>query len=76
MRHLGLGAYRFSIRWPRILPDGVGKLNPAGLAFYDRLLDEVLAAGLEPFVTLFHWDYPSALQRPVDGPIATRRLFG
>ena len=63
MRHLGLGAYRFSIRWPRILPDGVGKANPAGLAFYDRLLDTVLAADLEPFVTLFHWDYPSALQR-------------
>ncbi len=63
MRHLGFGAYRFSIRWPRILPDGVGKPNPAGLAFYDRLLDAVLAAGLEPFVTLFHWDYPSALQR-------------
>jgi beta-glucosidase len=63
MRNLGLGAYRFSIRWPRVLPDGVGEPNPAGLAFYDRLLDGVLAAGLEPFVTLFHWDFPSALQR-------------
>jgi len=50
MRNLGLGAYRFSIRWPRVLPDGVGEPNPAGLAFYDRLLDGVLAAGLATVV--------------------------
>ncbi len=63
MRRLGLGAYRFSIRWPRILPDGVGKVNPAGIAFYDRLLDVLLEAGIEPFVTLHHWELPSVLQR-------------
>jgi beta-glucosidase len=63
MRDLGLEAYRFSIRWPRILPEGTGKVNPAGLAFYDRLLDELTAAGIEPFVTLYHWDLPAALQR-------------
>jgi beta-glucosidase len=63
MRELGLGAYRFSIRWPRVLPDGVGKINPKGLAFYDRLVDGLLEAGIEPFLTLYHWDMPAALQR-------------
>ena len=63
MRRLGLGAYRFSIRWPRVLPEGIGKVNPKGIAFYDRLLDAVLAANLEPFVTLHHWDFPSTLHR-------------
>jgi beta-glucosidase len=63
IRELGLGAYRFSIRWPRIRPDGIGEINPAGAAFYDRLVDELLAAGIEPFVTLHHWDLPAALQR-------------
>ena len=58
MRDIGLNAYRFSLRWPRILPDGTGDLNAAGSSFYDRLVDELLAAGIEPFVTLFHWDLP------------------
>jgi len=61
MKQLGLKAYRFSIAWPRILPAGRGALNPKGLAFYDRLVDELLAAGIRPFVTLYHWDLPSAL---------------
>ncbi|MGA3218949.1 MAG: GH1 family beta-glucosidase [Acidimicrobiales bacterium] len=61
MRGLGLNAYRFSVRWPRVIPDGSGRVNEAGLGFYDRMLDGVLRAGLEPFVTLFHWDMPSAL---------------
>ncbi|NLX59852.1 MAG: beta-glucosidase [Phycisphaerae bacterium] len=58
MRKIGLKAYRFSIAWPRVVPDGVGAVNPRGLAFYDRLVDELLAAGIEPWPTLFHWDMP------------------
>src|SRR6266508_1587827 len=59
---LGLGAYRFSIAWPRVVPDGRGAVNQAGLAFYDRLVDGLLAAGVEPYPTLFHWDLPQALE--------------
>jgi beta-glucosidase len=55
---LGLNGYRFSVSWPRVLPSGVGKPNAEGLAFYDRLVDGLLAAGIEPYVTLFHWDLP------------------
>lgn len=61
MKELGLQAYRLSLSWPRILPEGVGSLNEKGLAFYDRLIDELLGAGVEPWITLFHWDYPLAL---------------
>jgi beta-glucosidase len=61
MRQLGLRGYRFSISWPRVLPDGVGQVNETGLAFYDRLVDELLAAGIQPWLTLFHWDYPREL---------------
>ena len=63
MVRLGLGAYRFSIAWPRILPAGDGAINQAGLDFYDRLVDALLAKGIEPFPTLYHWDLPSPLQR-------------
>ena len=62
MKALGAKAYRFSIAWPRVFPDGTGTPNPKGLDFYDRLLDELLANGLEPFATLYHWDLPQALQ--------------
>ena len=62
LRELGLGAYRFSISWPRVLPAGTGRVNPAGLAFYDRLVDELLDAGVRPFVTVYHWDLPQVLQ--------------
>lgn len=61
MRDLGLLGYRFSISWPRVLPEGTGKVNPAGLGFYDRLVDALLAAGVTPYATLFHWDLPYEL---------------
>lgn len=63
MHELGLGAYRLSISWPRVLPDGTGRSNAKGLAFYDRLIDGLLAAGIEPWVTLYHWDMPLALHQ-------------
>ena len=62
MKGLGIKAYRFSISWPRIFPEGVGAPNPKGLDFYSRLVDDLLAHGIEPFATLFHWDLPQALQ--------------
>ncbi|MEV4007770.1 GH1 family beta-glucosidase [Actinomadura sp. NPDC049753] len=62
MAELGLRAYRFSIAWPRVLPAGGGPVNAAGLAFYDRLVDALLAAGIEPHPTLYHWDLPQELQ--------------
>jgi len=62
MRELGLEAFRFSIAWPRVLPEGRGRVNAAGLDFYDRLVDELLAAEIEPFATLFHWDTPQAIE--------------
>ena len=62
MREIGLDAYRFSISWPRVLPSGRGQVNTAGLDFYDRLVDGLLEAGILPFVTLYHWDLPQALQ--------------
>jgi beta-glucosidase len=62
LSRLGVKAYRFSLAWPRILPEGTGKVNSAGLDFYDRLVDAVLAKGIEPFATLYHWDLPQALQ--------------
>ncbi|MFH1499806.1 MAG: GH1 family beta-glucosidase [Verrucomicrobiota bacterium] len=61
MAQIGLNAYRFSVSWPRVIPNGTGAVNKAGLGFYDRLVDELLAAGIEPWITLFHWDFPSEL---------------
>lgn len=62
LSELGVGAYRFSIAWPRLFPNGTGPLVQAGFDFYDRLVDRLLAAGIDPFVTLYHWDLPQALQ--------------
>lgn len=63
MKRIGLHAYRLSVSWPRVLPEGVGAVNSKGLDFYDRLIDELLKAGIVPYVTLYHWDLPSALYR-------------
>jgi beta-glucosidase len=62
MRALGLGAYRFSVAWPRVIPEGRGAVNARGLDFYERLVDGALARGLAPHVTLYHWDLPQPLQ--------------
>jgi beta-glucosidase len=63
MSDMGLKAYRFSVSWSRIFPEGTGPLNESGADFYDRLVDALLAKGIEPWLTLFHWDYPLALYR-------------
>jgi len=62
MKALGLGAYRFSISWPRVQPGGSGQFNAAGIAFYSDLVDELIGAGIEPVVTLYHWDLPQELE--------------
>jgi len=67
MRELNLRAYRFSIAWPRVLPQGRGAVNQRGLDFYDRLVDGLRGAGIEPLVTLYHWDLPAALQFELGG---------
>jgi beta-glucosidase len=71
MKELGLHAYRFSIAWPRLLPVGRGSINQPGLDFYDQLVDALLEAGIEPFVTLYHWDLPQALQDEEGWPART-----
>lgn len=63
MKDMGIKAYRFSISWPRVIPEGIGTINEKGIRFYEDLVDELLANGIEPYVTLFHWDYPYALHQ-------------
>jgi beta-glucosidase len=67
MAELGVKAYRFSIAWPRVQPDGKGAFNEKGLAFYERLVDGLLERGMQPFATLYHWDLPLALQETQQG---------
>jgi beta-glucosidase len=67
IKALGAKAYRFSIAWPRVFPEGDGAPNPKGLDFYDRLVDELLNNGIEPFATLYHWDLPQSLQDKIGG---------
>ena len=78
MKDLGATAYRVSVSWPRIFPEGTGTPNPKGLDFYNRLVDELKAAGIEPFATLYHWDLPQALQDRHKGWQSrdTARAFG
>ena len=61
MKEIGLKSYRFSVSWPRVIPNGVGEVNEKGLQFYRDLVDELLAADIVPMVTLYHWDLPTGL---------------
>lgn len=63
MSKIGLQSYRFSISWPRILPNGYGSINQKGIDFYDKLIDNLLEKNIDPFITLFHWDLPESLQK-------------
>jgi beta-glucosidase len=77
LAELGLGAYRFSVSWPRIVPAGTGPVNESGLDFYDRLVDELLANGITPWLTLYHWDLPQALEDRGGWPVrSTAEAFG
>ncbi|WP_421118036.1 glycoside hydrolase family 1 protein [Aquihabitans daechungensis] len=74
VKELGFDAQRFSISWPRVLPEGTGRVNEKGLDFYDRVVDDCLAKGVAPWVTLYHWDLPQALQDR--GGWANRSIIG
>jgi beta-glucosidase len=74
MRSLGIGAYRFSVAWPRVIPQGRGPTNAPGLDFYDRLVDRLVAAGIQPYATLNHWDLPTGLE--ADGGWTDRATVG
>jgi beta-glucosidase len=67
VKNMGMNAYRMSIAWSRIIPDGGSVINQAGIDHYSKVIDTVLAAGITPFVTMFHWDTPSALEHSIGG---------
>ncbi len=69
MAWMGLDAYRFSISWPRVMPHGAGEVSASGLDFYDRLVDGLLARGIRPVATLYHWDLPLTLEQAGGWPI-------
>ena len=73
MKELGINAYRFSVSWPRVLPEGRGPVNQTGIDFYSRLIDDLLEAGITPFLTMFHWDLPLVLQKAYGG-FSSRRV--
>ncbi len=76
IRGLGVDAYRFSLAWPRIIPEGRGRVEPRGLDYYERLVDALLAAGIEPVATLYHWDLPQPLEDAGGWPVrATAEAF-
>ena len=70
MHEMGLKAYRFSIAWTRIIPDGNGEVNPKGIDFYDHLINECVRYGIVPMVTVYHWDLPQALQGKLPGSVS------
>ena len=74
LKDMGFGVFRFSISWSRIFPEGTGKINPNGVEFYHQVIDECIAAGIEPWITLYHWDLPQALED--QGGWANREVLG
>lgn len=72
----GVNAHRFSVAWTRILPEGTGKVNEAGIRYYHNLIDEMKKYGVEPFLTMYHWDLPQALHDAEDGQIRNPSIGG